>query len=164
MIMWHPEESVEVAALQVLNILFSVPQISVRLAEISPEHRRMLDFWLGYWTENKAVLLDGDFRAVGPVLNYPMVTGQKAGKRIAAVYQDMVVPSGAESLQAIDIVNGKPTEGVVLRMEQSFGRSVITVYDTLGREVSEEIKRLGRGTHAIEVPPAGLVQVRKLRR
>jgi len=160
MIMWHPEESVEVAALQVLNILFSVPQISVRLAEISPEHRRMLDFWLSYWTENKAVLLDGEFRAVGPVLNYPMVTGQKAGKQIAAVYQDMVVPSGTEPLQAIDIVNGKPTEGVVLRMEQSLGKSEITIYDTLGNLVSRTWQELGIGAHAFDVPPSGLLKVK----
>ncbi|MGE9270226.1 MAG: glycoside hydrolase family 36 protein, partial [Verrucomicrobiales bacterium] len=49
MIMWHHDEPVESAALQLLNVLFSVPQISVRLADISEDHRAMLKFWLGYW-------------------------------------------------------------------------------------------------------------------
>jgi len=164
MIMWHPDESVEAAALQVLNILFSVPQISVRLAEISPDHRQMLKFWLGYWSENKGVLLDGDFRAVGPILNYPMVMGRQNGKLIAAVYQDMSVPSGTEPLKAVDIVNGKSTAGVVLCLGQSFGRSVIKVYGTLGQEVSQKIRTLGPGAHAIDVPPSGLVQIKRLGR
>ena len=161
MIMWHPDESVEAAALQVLNILFSVPQISVRLAEISPDHRQMLEFWLGYWTENKKVLLDGAFRAVAPAQNYPMVMGRKDGKLIAAIYQDMFVPSGTDPLDRIDIVNGKSTPGAVLRLEQAFGESEITIYDALGKVLSKEKQELALGAHAFEVPPSGLVQVKR---
>lgn len=162
MIMWHPEESVEAAALQYLNILFSVPQISVRLAEISPGHRQMLKFWTGYWTENKSVLLDGDFRAVGPAQNYPMVTGRKNEKLIAAIYQDMFVPSGTVPLKGIDIVNGKSTSGAVVRLDQAFGKCKVTIYDTLGQEISNETKELGIGAHAFDVPPSGLVQIERL--
>jgi alpha-galactosidase len=162
MIMWHPEESVEAAALQVLNILFSVPQISMRLAEISPEHRQMLKFWTGYWNANKDVLLDGDFRAVGPALNYPMVTGLKDAKLIAAIYQDMFVPSGVDRLDQIDIVNGKSTAGAIVHMEQDFGMSEIVIYDVLGNEVSKKKQKMGLGAHAFDVPPSGLVEIKRL--
>lgn len=162
MIMWHPDESVESAALQLLNVLFSVPQISVRLAEISSEHRQMLKFWIGYWTKNRSVLLDGELRAVAPALNYPMVTGRQDGKLIAAVYQDMFVLSGTEPLHGIDIVNGKSTAGVMLRLEQDFDRAEITIRDTLGAVISRQTQQLGRGAHAFDVPPSGLVQISKL--
>jgi alpha-galactosidase len=162
MIMWHPDESVEAAALQVLNILFSVPQISVRLAEISDDHRQMLKFWLGYWKENRSVLLDGKLRAVAPAQNYPMVMGRQDGKLIAAIYQDMFVPTGEEPLDAIDVVNGKSTPGAVVRLDRDFGKSEITIYDTLGDVVSREKKDLGTGAHAFDVPPSGLVQIKKL--
>jgi alpha-galactosidase len=162
MIMWHPDESVEAAALQVLNILFSVPQISVRLAEISDDHRQMLQFWLGYWKENRELLLDGEFRAVAPAQNYPMVMGRQDGKLIAAIYQDMFVPTGEEPLDAIDVVNGKSTPGAVVRLDRDFGKSEITIYDTLGDVVSREKKDLGTGAHAFDVPPSGLVQIKKL--
>ncbi|MFU8847623.1 MAG: glycoside hydrolase family 36 protein [Opitutales bacterium] len=164
MIMWHPEESVEAAALQLLNILFSVPQISVRLAEISPEHRQMLDFWIGYWTENKAIFLDGEFRAFAPALNYPLVSGRHNQKLIAAVYQDMFVASGSDPLRAIDIVNGKSNSGVVLRLEQNFGRSSVTIYDARGQVVSKKMQRLGLGAHVFDVPPSGLVQIKRVGR
>ncbi|WP_158279770.1 glycoside hydrolase family 36 protein [Coraliomargarita sinensis] len=162
MIMWHPDEPVESAALQVLNILFSVPQISVRLADISPDHRKMLKFWLGYWTENKSILLDGDFRAVAPAQNYPMVMGRQDGKLIATIYQDMFVPSGSDPLSDIDIVNGKSTPGAVLRLEQDFGMSEVTIYDTLGKVLSRESLDLEAGAHAFDVSPSGLVEIRKL--
>lgn len=122
----------------------------------------MLQFWLGYWMENRSVLLDGELRAVGPALNYPMVSGRLEGKLIAAVYQDMFVPSGAESLTAIDIVNGKPTAGVVLRLEQDFGPVEIRILDTLGQTVSRQQKNLGTGAHAFDVPPSGLLQIQRL--
>lgn len=163
MIMWHPEESVEVAALQLLNIMFSVPQISVRLIEISPEHREMLKFWLGYWTENKSVLLDGEFRAVAPQLNYPLLSGRLNGKFIAAVYQDMFVASGSQPLDGIDVINGKPGTGVVVRLEQAFGQSEVTVFDAMGRELLRERQNLAVGAHAFDVPPSGLLQIKRLK-
>jgi len=162
MIMWHPEESVEVAALQVLNIIFSVPQISVRLAEISPEHKEMLRFWLGYWNDNKEVLLDGAFRAVAPQLNYPLITGTQDGKHIAAIYQDMFVTVDEKALNAIDIVNGKPTSGAVLKLEDNLGACEVSIFDTRGQIVSKKVSKLSAGVHAFEVPPSGLVQIKVL--
>lgn len=161
MIMWHPEEPVESAALQVLNILFSVPQISVRLADISPDHRQMLKFWMEYWKENRRILLDGDFRAVAPAQNYPMIIGKQNGKLIAAVYQDMFVSSETDELEAIDIINGKSTYGTVLRLDRDFGKAEVTIYDTLGKVVLRKKEKLRTGAHAFNVPPSGLVRIEK---
>ena len=49
MIEWAMDSSVENVAYQIQNIFFSVPQISMRLEELPPEHRRMLKFQLGFW-------------------------------------------------------------------------------------------------------------------
>src|SRR5204862_5578675 len=73
MIMWHPTERVESAALQLLNILFAVPQVSVRLEQLPPDHRAMLAFWVGYWNSNRPVLLDGAIEPLFPAANYPLV-------------------------------------------------------------------------------------------
>lgn len=59
MLMWNYAEPVETAALQLLNVLFSVPQVSVRLEAVPAEHRAMLRFYLGFWREYRDVLLDG---------------------------------------------------------------------------------------------------------
>lgn len=42
MIMWNPEDRVESAALQFASILYSVPQISMRLECLPADHYKML--------------------------------------------------------------------------------------------------------------------------
>lgn len=64
--MWHSDEPAESAALQLFNVLFSVPQISVLLDRIPPEHVEMLRFWLGIWREHRDVLLDGELAPLHP--------------------------------------------------------------------------------------------------
>lgn len=161
MIIWHSAEPVESAALQVLNVLFSVPQISVRLAEVSPEHRRMMGFWLKYWKENRDVLLDGDFQPVSPAQNYPMIVARNPNKLIAAIYQDMVVTPGPEAPPRIDVVNAKPGDSVVIRFDKTYGSATIRIVDCRGTLIREENQVLGAGAHAWQVPPSGMLQIRR---
>lgn len=162
MIMWHPDEPVESAALQILNILFSVPQISVRLPEVSEDHRRMIGFWMGYWKENRDVLLDGEFQPVSPGQNYPMVVGRTREKLIAALYQNMVVALGPDAPSQIDVVNGKSGSGeIVVRFSEAFGKARIRIMDTKGKVVSEGMQTIGPGAEVWKVPPAGLLEIRR---
>ena len=84
MLMWSNHEPVASAALQLLNILFSVPQISVRIDTIPADHRQMLAFWLGFWREHREVLLDGDFQPLHPEQFYPFVLARGAARWIGA--------------------------------------------------------------------------------
>lgn len=59
MLMWHSDEPVEVAATHIINILFSVPQISVMLDKIPQSHRDMIKFYLGLWRKYRDLLLFG---------------------------------------------------------------------------------------------------------
>jgi len=74
MLTWHYHEPVEVAALQYLNVIMSVPQISVRLAEIPASHLEMVRFYTDYWIENRELLIDGEFTALRPLANYPVLS------------------------------------------------------------------------------------------
>lgn len=162
MFIWHPEEPLESAALQILNVIFSVPQVSVRLSDISPAHREMIGFWMKYWRENRSVLLDGEFIPVSPAQNYPMISGRTARKWISAIYQDMVVaPEGAD-LREIDIINAKAGGNVVLRLEKAFGAAKVTVRDCRGNAVRSETMDLASGAHMFDVPVSGLLEIRQL--
>lgn len=163
MIVWHPDEPVASAALQLLNVLFSVPQLSVRLADVSPEHRRMIGFWLRYWKDNRATLLDGELQPVSPAANYPLVLARTPDKLVAAIYQDMVVAPGAQAPPQIDVVNAKPGAAVVVRFEQAFGTATVRIRDCLGTQLSEQTQMLGAGVRVWEVPPSGLLEIRRAR-
>jgi len=162
MFMWHHTDPVEVAALQILNILFSVPQLSVKLNEIPADHKEMVKFWIGYWNENREVLLDGDFVPVNPSANYPMITSSTPEKTIVGLYNDMVVGLKNASYKRIDVVNGKTSPSVVLDLDGNLGRVATTTYDCLGRLQGKKSMTLGKGVHKFNVPASGLLTIEKM--
>lgn len=48
MLMWDKEDTVESAAMQFSQIMFSVPQMSMRLKELSRPHKEMLSYYLNF--------------------------------------------------------------------------------------------------------------------
>ncbi|MBE7002561.1 MAG: alpha-galactosidase [Ruminococcaceae bacterium] len=91
MIMWNREEKVEDAALHIIPALVGVPQISMRIDQLSQEHKKMLKFYLDFWKENRAVLLDGKLIADNPETNYSQVKAVSQSSEIVTVYENVVV-------------------------------------------------------------------------
>lgn len=161
MIAWHANEPVPSAALQILNVIYSVPQISVRLGEVSPAHRKMIGFWMTYWKENRGVLLDGNFQPVGPAHNFPLLVARTGEKLIATVYQDMMVAVAADAPSRIDVINAKPGTAVVLRFGKDYGPCTVRILDCMGGLVREQKPTITAGVRDWEVPPSGLLEIRR---
>ncbi|HEX6739668.1 MAG TPA: glycoside hydrolase family 36 protein, partial [Vicinamibacteria bacterium] len=164
MIMWHYTEPVEQAALQLLNILFSVPQVSVRLQEIPKDHLEMVRFYTAYWNENRAALLDGELAALYPAANYPVVVGtaRGGGKQVVGLYGDAFVSlDGRRPPPKLDVVNAKSSETVVLAPAQALGSYRYLVRDCQGRIVKRGQAALSAGVHSFRVPPSGVIAFEK---
>jgi len=163
MIMWHYGEPVEIAAFQLLSVMFSVPQLSVRLRDIPKDHFAMVQFYTDYWRRNRAVLLDGDFEARAPGANYPVVRARRDGKQIVGLYGDAVVRLDGPASAAIDVdvINGKNSKRVVLSADRDLGTYRRTVRDCLGKVVESGEARLTAGAHVFEVPVSGLLSLER---
>lgn len=159
MMMWHPDEPVESAALQLLNVLFSVPQVSVLLDAIPAAHRKMLEHWLGFWNENRDVLLDGMLEPLHPESLYPVVRASTEDKRVLTVYDEAIAPAGTDVPEQLLIVNATRAERVAVELVEDLPPSRILIYDCTGRKVLDEQSDLPMGLYGLEVPPAGLVRV-----
>ncbi|MDR3708517.1 MAG: alpha-galactosidase [Capsulimonadaceae bacterium] len=159
MLMWHPAEPVESAALQILNILFSVPQISVMLDNLPADHARMVRFWLGFWLKYRAVLLDAPIEPTSPELLYPVVSAQAGATRISVNYGAGIVKAGRKAVDEWIVVNAARTNGVIL--DGGFdANSTATIYNVFGDPVSSGGTRLGDGEIAkLDIPPAGYAVV-----
>ncbi len=157
MLMWSPEEGVQSAALQLLNVLFAVPQISVRLDCLPEPHLEMLRFWLGFWREHRDVLLDGRLRTLHPELNYPLVLAESGERLVAAAYGQELVELERLPAQTY-LVNGTWRERLVLELTEPCER-VLRVYDCTGQLRRELRARLCAGFTTIDVPRAGLVEL-----
>jgi alpha-galactosidase len=160
MIMWHEREPVEIAAFQFLNVLFSVPQLSVKVRAIPPDHVAMVKFYTAYWLANRDVLLDSPVEATAPLANYPMVSARNDKKQIIAVYADMVARVSDPPRQ-IDVVNAKHSRGVVLTADREIGTFNYEVRDCLGHSVAKGTTRVDRTPREIDVPVSGLISLVK---
>lgn len=156
MLMWHTEDPVHSAALQLVNVLFSVPQISVLLDRIPPEHMEMLHFWLGFWREHRDVFLDGALEPLNPEAIYPVVLARTESKLAAAAYGNAVVPLEGEIPSTLLVVNGTQEEGVVLYLADDAGTRGIEARDCRGRVTRTDSIGLETGLHQIDIPPAGV--------
>jgi alpha-galactosidase len=161
MFMWHPDEPVEAAALQFLNVLFAVPQISVKLTRFPESHREMAAEWTRYWVANREVLMRGEFFPSGPGSGYPLIVAQKNGKAVAGVFSEAVVRLPDRDLQAVDLVNAKASGSLVLELLRPMGRVEVTTFDTRGQVTARDTRSLGASIHRFEAPPSGRVEIRR---
>jgi alpha-galactosidase len=159
MFMWHPDDSPESAALQLINVLFTVPQVSVPIDTLSTPHMEMLRFWLRFWREHRDVLLDGEFAPLSPESLYPVIIASNDDKRIAVVYGEAVVPIDTEVPDELMIVNGTRRDRVFLDLSKSLGHRLAEVNDCRGWLVSKEQVELEAGILSANVPPGGLIRM-----
>ncbi|MFC3747826.1 glycoside hydrolase family 36 protein [Paenibacillus sp. GCM10012306] len=161
MIMFNHNEPVESAAMQLVNVIFSVPQISLRLNDIDQEYLSMLRFWLAFSREHGDVLLRGELSPQQPELLYPLVTARKDDTQVIAIYADVIVPVEQDFTQLF-IVNGTYSERVVIRSSLSPARYELQVKDCCGQIISSEIVEIGSGLLEVAVPKAGLVSFKRV--
>jgi len=160
MFMWHPDEPVEAAALQFLNVLFSVPQLSVKLTQYPESHQAMIGAWTRYWKENRDILMRGAFLPSSPASVYPTILAHSDGKAIAGVFSEAVVTLPDIAFESVDLVNAKASPGLVLELSKPMGGVEVVVFDTQGNEVGRHRRTLGASIHRFEAPPSGRVEIR----
>lgn len=161
MITWHVDETVEVAALQFINILFGVPQLSILLKDATAAQVEMITFYTKYWNENADILMNGYFIPTSPLANYPTQRVSKDGQTIIGVYEEYV--STLESSdEIIHIHNGQLANQVVVRNTKDHGIYQCKVYDCKGNIVSNSKLHFNKGIMEINIPPCGILTAEKV--
>lgn len=158
MFRWHAEEPVASAALQMLAVLFSVPQVSVLINELPEDHQRMLRFWLAWWTKHRATLLDGSLDPRRPDQGYPVVVAEDETRTIAAVYGENVLRLDAPRAD-LQVVNASRDDGVVLDLRADLGERELTIWNCCGELVSRGRVGLSASVHRLAIPASGLAQL-----
>ncbi len=154
MFIWRQEEPVESAALQILNILYSVPQLSVRLNEIPDDHLDMIRYWFKYWNENKSILLDAEFTPSNPASNYPVLTASDGTKQITTLYEDHILR--INEIEELDIINAKGNPSIIMSLNKKFNGTIV-ITDCEGNIIQEENSGLGTGLHEFNIPLSGMI-------
>ncbi|MFD8703224.1 glycoside hydrolase family 36 protein [Kitasatospora sp. NPDC059648] len=158
MLMWHRAEPPEQIACHLINVLFSVPQVSVDLAAQSPAQREALAFWLGVFRGHVDTLQLGELRPSRPDLGYPMVTALGGDTVAVARYAALPVDASGERWRTLLVANADADPDV--RLTGGSGTAVATVRDARGRIVREGEVELGLAA-PIPVPRGGLLTLHR---
>jgi alpha-galactosidase len=162
MLMWHPDEQVELAALQIINVIFSVPQISVRLERLSAQHTKMLSFWLSFWREHRNVLLNGELRPLHPETSYPVVSALTPTQYLLVVYQESIIQLNGTLPREWILLNGTHEKRLFLEVEEDLGAKRVQVRNCLGEDILMEDILFTKGVHLLQVPIAGIATITSL--
>ena len=153
MLMWNYEDPVETAALQLASILYSVPQISVKIDRLCEEHKKMLAFYLDFWRTHRDVLLDGKVKAKNPESRYSLVWAEKDQTAIFTAYTNPMID--CTEYESVFAVNA--TGDAVLYLQGAIGKSY-RVVNCRGEEM--ETGSIEEAIAVLSVPMAGMVFVK----
>lgn len=154
MIMWNAGEPVDSAALQLINILFAVPQISVRLDMLPQEHLQMVRYWLAFWRKYRDTLMHGYFAPHRCEANYPLVTARDDSVFVAVAYGEAFIALDGSLPDEVVLVNGTREGRLVAHTAGMKARSVC-IRDCTGRVVDEYRLGEARDWTVFRVPPSG---------
>ena len=156
MLMWSNNDTAESVASQFINILFSVPQFSMRLDKLSKEHMEVTKFWTSFWIDNRDVLLQGKLMPASPEAMYPVVVAENDDKRIIALYDDMYIKTGVNIPKKLIIVNGAMTEEIYLVIEEDI-RGKMSQYDCRGNLILCEQVDYKTGLIKLNIKKSGVI-------
>ncbi len=161
MVTWNKDEPVEIAALQLINTLFGVPQLSILLRDAPISYIEMIAFYTKYWNANAAVLTTGDFRPSRPLANYPIQQISKNGKTIIGVYDSYVIELENDDNE-IHVLNGQIADQITIRSVRDLGNYQCKTYDCQGKMLEDKVIIFSKGVLEVAVPPCGILMATKL--
>ena len=137
MLYWSKTESPKNCAKQLINILFGVPQISVLLTESSKDQLGVVANYVKYWTENREILLNGEFKAYAPESNYSKVSSEDGKKKITALYSDKLYFFCGKNE---DVFNNTDGNGIVVKSDVQIKAQI---FDIFGNIILESVEKAG---------------------
>ena len=153
MLMWNKDDTPESAMLQFTSILYSVPQVSLRLDTISDVHRKALKFYLSFWRENADILMNGKLHVYDTAHDYSGACAVLDKKAIYTSYVQTVI-DGAD-YDELTIV--KASKGNSVYVKNCKGKSY-TAVNCLGETISEGI--IDSAIAEIELPLSGILYIK----
>lgn len=114
MLMWNKNDTNEGVMYQLLAIMFTVPQISVRFDNITAEHKKLLGAFLTFWREHQKTLLDGELEVWGVDANYTMAKAKTDKESITVMYHSR--PITLEKGEVAYIFNSTGEEGAFIEL------------------------------------------------
>ncbi len=160
MFTYHHDEPVEIKALQIVNTLFGVPQLSILLQQATKDELSMIRFYTQYWKANSKTLLNGLFEPQRPLANYPILKSSSDDSTIIGLFDNYVI-NFEEKTNRVDIINGQFSSKVIISSNDNYGAYHCTTYNCMGQKIKTSNVMILIGVVQIEAPVCGLIRLEK---
>jgi alpha-galactosidase len=136
--LWHPDDSDENVAVQLINVICSVPMVSIELDRYPQAHLDIVRYWIGFYREHRDTIIHGAFTPDIHLGQVPLIRFTSETERIIGVYDDLAFAPGAGALP-LWILNASTRPYVELRSDDLAGPQMVRTRDKFGRTVGEEV-------------------------
>jgi alpha-galactosidase len=135
--LWHPDDSDENVAVQLINVICSVPMVSVELDRYPQRHLDLIRYWIGFYQAHRETIIHGQFAPEIRLGQVPLIRFTCATERIIGVYDDTPFAAGAGALP-LWILNASTRPFVELCPDGLAGVYFLRTRDKFGRVVAEQ--------------------------
>jgi len=148
--LWHPSDTDENVAVQLINCLVSVPMVSIQLDEYPKSHLDLIRYWIGFYNEHRDTIIHGDFRPVIGLGFIPLIACIGSLETIISLYEDVPVAPQPHNSK-LWILNASTRSYVELDSADWAGTWDMTVRDKFGKVVAQQQIQLPVAQLSVEV-------------
>ena len=160
MLVCNYDAPVEQVAEQIVNILYSVPQISLDFTKMSDEQKKMLKFYLKFVEDNKYILIDGKLISLGVEAEYTQAYAQAGDEVIDTAYSNPVFAM-KEALSRLVIVNASGLQNIYVDNTLQEAEYNYEIVNCMGEITEKGTVTLKNGATRFTVPRCGMVTLKK---
>lgn len=158
MLMWNYDDTAQSAALQLINVFFGVPQISVLIEKLPQSHRDMLAFFLKLWNENRKCILDGRLTVKNPEAGYSFAKTETEDSVVAASYIKNCFDIDRR-FKKIVFINGSWDDELIIKNTAADFGAKYTVCDCTGSVLRQGSIAVKNGINSFSVPQSGVLTI-----
>ena len=147
--LWHPDESDENVAVHLINVLVSVPMISVELDRYPKTHLDLIRYWIGFYNTHRNTIIGGQFKPALAPGHIPLITFVGAEETIIGVYEAVSVASMNQAV--VWILNASARPYVDFEPAAASGLQRVITRDKYGTVVGENTLRFPQTRLPVEV-------------
>lgn len=135
--LWHPDDTDENVAVHLINVISSVPTISVELDRYPQSHLDLIRYWIGFYRQHRDTIVHGEFAPEWRSGQFPLIRFGGADETILGVYDDIALTLG-DTDERTWVLNASTRPYVELLPNELSGPRRVRTLDKFGQSVSEQ--------------------------
>jgi alpha-galactosidase len=135
--LWHPDDSDENVAVHLINLICSVPMVSIDLEQYPASHCQLIRTWIAFYQAHRQAIVHGRFEPLFRLGHVPLIRFTGAHERIVGIYDDIAFSPGNDLLP-LWLLNASTRPFLELLPDDLAGPHTVTRYDKFGTIAGQE--------------------------